>query len=304
MPQDSLTVAVYMITYNHAAYIEKAIESVMMQQATFGYKLFIGDDCSSDGTADICRSLQAKYPNQIELTLNEKNIGGTLNAKQIFEQCFSSDAKYIALIEGDDFWIDPLKLQKQVDFLDMHPQCFFNFHKAYRIVGDAMKTDDVYPKNISKTIIDETDFFNIPTIPTASVLFRNQIKLTGLKHSHGDFLLYCTFLSQGLGSYLDEIMSVYRLHPKGISSLYGENWYLERRIGELYIEANFPQFSKKVVHEINKVQVEHVLHYLNKNRGQLTWRQKSHYMKKLFQAGFLSRVSRKDFLRLCKTLLK
>lgn len=119
--QSEIKLVVWMVTYNHEAYIEQAIESVMMQETDFKYQLLIGEDCSTDGTRVICQKLKAKYPAKIELYLHENNRGANSNGVFMYEKCFQSDAKYIALCEGDDYWTDPLKLQKQVDFMEAHP---------------------------------------------------------------------------------------------------------------------------------------------------------------------------------------
>ena len=111
-------VAVYMITYNHENYIAQAIDSVLTQKTTFPIKIFIGEDCSTDRTAAICLKYKEKNPGKIEVTFNKQNIGPKNNAKQIFQACFVSGAKYIAMLEGDDYWTDPNKLQLQADFLE------------------------------------------------------------------------------------------------------------------------------------------------------------------------------------------
>src|SRR5271157_958173 len=115
-------VAVFMVTYNHEQFIAQAIESVMMQKTNFPYKLFIGEDCSTDGTADICRNLKSKYKDRIELHINQKNLGASPNSNQLLEVCYRSGAKYVALLEGDDYWTDKQKLQIQVAFLEANPE--------------------------------------------------------------------------------------------------------------------------------------------------------------------------------------
>ncbi|MHA1832032.1 MAG: glycosyltransferase [Candidatus Helarchaeota archaeon] len=112
-------VHIYMITYNHAPYIAQAIESALMQKTNFKYKLIIGEDCSTDGTREIVKAYAEKYPDKIKAYLNETNLGPIKNAIQIYKAC---TAKYIAMLEGDDYWTDPYKLQKQVDFLEANPE--------------------------------------------------------------------------------------------------------------------------------------------------------------------------------------
>jgi len=104
-----------MVTFNQERYIAKAIESVLAQNTNFQYRLIIADDCSKDSTHEICRAYAVKYPSKIVLTKNPVNLGLVLNYKKVFDLC---PAKYIAILEGDDYWNDRLKLQKQVDILE------------------------------------------------------------------------------------------------------------------------------------------------------------------------------------------
>ena len=108
-------VSICMITYNHANYIRQAIEGVMMQRTSFDIELIIGDDCSTDSTRDICLRFQKTYPGKIRLNEKINNIGPIKNFIKTLGAC---TGKYVAICEGDDYWVDPLKLQKQVDFLE------------------------------------------------------------------------------------------------------------------------------------------------------------------------------------------
>ncbi len=108
-------VSAYMLTYNHAQYIEQAIKGILQQSIDFPFELVIGEDCSTDGTREIVFEYQKKYPNIIRVITSDNNIGMMNNSTRTLQAC---RGKYIAFCEGDDYWIDPLKLQKQVDFLE------------------------------------------------------------------------------------------------------------------------------------------------------------------------------------------
>lgn len=112
-------VSVCMITYNHEEYISQAIESVLMQKTGFVVQLLVGEDCSSDNTAQIVAGYAEKYPNTIVATYNPENIGMIKNSAKTLERC---TGKYIAICEGDDYWTDHYKLQKQIDFLEANPE--------------------------------------------------------------------------------------------------------------------------------------------------------------------------------------
>ncbi|MBN1493059.1 MAG: glycosyltransferase [Candidatus Omnitrophica bacterium] len=122
-------VVVYMPTYNHERYIHKAINGVLMQQTDHSLKLIIAEDHSTDRTRDICIEYKQKYPEIIELILAAKNTNAMIRRK-LYERCYETNAKYIAFCEGDDHWTDPLKVQRQVDFLESHPEYSLCFHNT------------------------------------------------------------------------------------------------------------------------------------------------------------------------------
>jgi len=133
-------VSVDMITYNHAPYIARAIEGVVKQKTNFPFELVIGEDCSTDGTREIVFEYKRKYPNIIRVVASERNLGAAANSRQVAQAC---RGQYIAFCEGDDFWHDETKLQKQVDYLERNPEC-----------GLVYSGYDVYHPHLNKTIKD------------------------------------------------------------------------------------------------------------------------------------------------------
>lgn len=115
---ETVMVSVIMTTYNQQEYIQQALDSVLMQKTTFFYEIWVGDDASTDGTADIVRWYEKQYPDVIHAVCRGKNLGPT---KNVYDLLCSAQGKYIANCEGDDYWTDSTKLQKQVDFLEIHP---------------------------------------------------------------------------------------------------------------------------------------------------------------------------------------
>lgn len=113
-------VSVKMITYNHEPYIAQAIEGVLEQETDFPFELVIGEDCSTDRTREIVLEYQKKHPDIIRVITSDKNVGVNKNSKRVYKVC---RGKYIAFCEGDDYWHHPQKLQKQVDYLEAHPEC-------------------------------------------------------------------------------------------------------------------------------------------------------------------------------------
>ncbi len=166
-------VLIFMVTYNHEKYIAQAIESVMIQKTSFDYLLVIGEDCSTDNTLKICINLKQNYPDKILLLNNTENLGPMINALNVYKKCFSSSAKYVAMLEGDDYWCDENKLQKQVDFLDANKDHSICFHRVYELGrGELQKLS-----NLNSCLYEETytikDLAKENIIHTPSVVFRN-----------------------------------------------------------------------------------------------------------------------------------
>lgn len=129
------------ITYNHEPFIAKTIEGVLMQQVNFPIELIIAEDCSTDGTRAICQRYAEQYPELIRLITSEFNVGAVVNERRAM---LTARGKYIAFCEGDDYWTDPLKLQRQVDFLEAHPDYSVTFHRyqIYSRTQNVFKEDD------------------------------------------------------------------------------------------------------------------------------------------------------------------
>lgn len=134
-------VSIRMITYNQAEYVGLAIESILRQRVNFEYELLIGEDASTDGTADIVDHYQAKYPDLIKVYHRHKNVGRKKNNYLLMKQC---RGKYVAILEGDDFWDFDAKLQMQVDYLETHRDVVATTHNVKHIDKNGEKLDDYY----------------------------------------------------------------------------------------------------------------------------------------------------------------
>lgn len=209
-----------MVTYNHEKFIRQAIESVMEQETDFPFLLIIGEDCSTDSTRDICIELNTKYPDKIQLILNDKNLGVSKNARQLHEACYASGSKYIAILEGDDYWNNPKKLQKQVDFLEKNEDFSVCFHRVQLLTNDQISLGGSDDKDAEYTI---EDFAKGNKIPTLSVLYRNPTayKLPDWfwQCSLGDYALHMINGTFGKYKYFSEPMAVYRHHSDGLHSM-------------------------------------------------------------------------------------
>ena len=131
--------SVVTVTYNHEPYIARAIEGVLMQDVDFPMELIIADDCSTDGTLRICREYEELHPGLIRVLPAESNMGAVANERRAFE---AARGKYVATCEGDDWWDDPMKLQKQVSFLESHPDYSVCFHRYRRYIAAEDRFED------------------------------------------------------------------------------------------------------------------------------------------------------------------
>ena len=210
--------SVCLITYNHVKYIRETIDGILMQKVNFPWELIIADDFSMDGTREIILEYKEKYPDFIKLIFQEKNVGP---AKNWLDLITYPKSKYIAYLEGDDYWTDPLKLQKQVDYMEAHTECTMCFSAAEIITGDSKKTGNfVRPckgNRIFTTgdmILGGGDFFH-----TGSVLFKKNIIDTlpqwCFEAPAGDYPLALICAHKGTVAYIDDIMSVHRSMAKG-----------------------------------------------------------------------------------------
>lgn len=207
-------VSVLMITYNHEAFIAQAIESVLMQIADFDYELVIGEDCSTDRTREIVQGYQNSYPDRIRLLLTEQNIGYHRNLLETYRAC---RGEYIAILEGDDFWTDPHKLQTQAEIMDADPQVVICGHNvALKREDGSTGPDHLVPKGFNKSRMYMEDVF-AAEVPFCSLMLRStalQKVPVDRPWGHRELLTYVS--EHGAVEYREEIMATYRMHNTSI----------------------------------------------------------------------------------------
>lgn len=234
-------VHVWMVTYNHERFIGKAIESVLKQKTDFKYKLIIGEDCSTDNTRKIVEFYAASHPNIIEANFNEKNIGVAKNSIKIYKKC---TAKYVALLEGDDYWIDNSKLQRQVDYLETHPRLSMCFTDSYVIdeKDNIIKEHRVGPAY--RRQITQKDILSGFCPPANTVLFRNDYLKEILKNLpnifNGDYYISALMTNYGFAGYINFISAAYRMHGNGL-------WAKKNRS---YLDMNFVKVAKELENKV------------------------------------------------------
>lgn len=209
-------VSICCITYNHEHYIKDALEGFVMQKTNFPFEIVISDDCSKDGTRAMIAEYKTKYPHLIRDISPDKNMGATPNFLYVQQ---SAEGKYIALCEGDDYWTDPYKLQKQVDFMESHPDYVACFHNAFVDYGEGRYLFNSLMENHYPTTEDiiERKWF----ISTQTLLYRNlhlQCPEWGYKVINGDYLNELLLAKEGKFYYMDDLMAVYRQMGQGVSA--------------------------------------------------------------------------------------
>lgn len=211
-------VSISCITYNHENYIRNAIEGFLMQKTTFPVEILIHDDASTDKTAEIVREYEKKYPQLIKpiyQTENQYSKGIGVSTTFQFPRALG---KYIALCEGDDYWIDPLKMQKQVDFLEANPEYVICAHRT-KVLKDGDLVEDTYLRRVP-SVTTKYHMARGNYIRTLSVVCHNILDkhiITFPETCLGDHFLWL-FLTYHRGKIkiLQDVMGVYRMHDGGI----------------------------------------------------------------------------------------
>lgn len=209
-------ISVCVITYNHAAFIRDALEGIARQRTNFPFEVVVSDDGSTDGTVELCRSFGWRLPG-LRVAAATSNRGALRNLLEALAMC---RGRFVALCEGDDFWIDPDKLQLQFQALESRPDYSVCFHAA--IVEYPDRHQEVWQPYGRRKVYDVSDLFKSWLMPTASVVFRNPIDYPPYvaRATHGDLALFTYLARAGPIAYLDRIMSVYRKHPAGMMSTF------------------------------------------------------------------------------------
>lgn len=208
-------VSIQCLVYNHEPYLRQCLDGFVMQKTDFPFEAFVHDDCSTDGSTSIIKEYADKYPTIIKPIFEKENqyskIGYSGINKILLNQ---SNGKYIAFCEGDDYWIDPYKLQKQVDYLELHPECGLVYTNS-RIFNQSAGTfsDVTFPKQSDfKGLLVESVIFTLTTC------FKRELYVRYLQEIQvdpnwlmGDTPLWLFIAAQGPIKYLTDVTSVYRV---------------------------------------------------------------------------------------------
>ena len=271
-------VAVKCLVYNHQPYLRQCFDGFAMQKTTFPFIVLVHDDASTDGSALIIKEYTEKYPDIFKPIFEEENQyskhDGSLD-RIVDEALMKSGAKYVAECEGDDYWVDSMKLQKQVDLLESYPSCTISFHRVRFISSNGAKLSNTIPlqKHLRcKKVVSLEDYMNEEffnghwTFHTSSFLYRRAMILkrqeyfrTVLKNfPYGDMPMLLSCLLEGNGILCQDEMSCYRTLSGGYNSKLKANPDLAIKHCYMLIQA-FRDFDKYTGHKYSKQISRHIL---------------------------------------------
>lgn len=271
-------VSICCITYNQAPYIRQCLEGFIMQKTNFSIEIIIHDDASTDGTQDIIKEYKKKYPHLIKAIFQSKNQYSNGVKRILATFVFPhTKGKYIALCEGDDYWTDPLKLQKQVDFLEKKTDFTMSFHGA-----QIKRTNNEIGKEAAPMYIDiknkeytSKELFEKWVAPTASMVFRKDIlNYDIIKHPavlNSDIIMVLLAADKGKIYGFSEQMSVYRIHEGGVT------WNIDMNTMRLkeypihyrFIKRTFKKVPSKIINKKIASTYRHLAHYYKDEKDYL-----------------------------------
>ena len=296
-------VSISCITFNHAPYLRECFDGFLMQQTDFQFEVVVHDDASTDGTREVIEEYTAKYPDifvPMYQTENQYSQGVRgMMARFNFPRC---RGKYIALCEGDDYWTDPFKLQKQVDFLEGNPDFVLCFHNAV-VLNERTKKERLFIEKYNKLTYDGKDILFDWYIPTASMVCRNiegSLPEYMKTAPHGDLGFQLYLLKFGKFRVLDEVMSVYRKSEHGITNSFNTLAYYKSYILQM---ENMNVYFNKIYSNQLKSNIFHAYSEIIKKRAYENNTRQVYYFLKMFTYSLmLEKLKSKELYLTFKSL--
>lgn len=230
-----IVVSVFITVYNHDKYICRALDSVVMQRTDFPVEILVGEDCSTDNSRQVLRQWEMENPGKATVYYREHNLNAT-DCPNSWDLRLRCKGKYLICLEGDDFWTDPDKLQKQVDFLESHPQYLAVAHNCVVVGADSLPNGESYPQCTDPEYSMRHFASDLLPGQYTTVMTRNYMEMADFDTSlllrrfgPGDRRLYFTLLCHGRIACLQETMSAYRHITSGGSSFSATNRYRYER---------------------------------------------------------------------------
>ncbi len=217
--------SVSIVTFQQADFIRQAVTSAIGQTTDFQCEIIVGDDASTDGTRDILLSLRDEAPDKVKLILADRNYGdyGLTNVMATID---AAQGEYIAFLDGDDYWTSPGKLQRQVDFMDAHPDCAVSSHRVKHLADDGTQSLSVRP-GTGDGLWEIDRLLNVNFTPKSATMIRRDA-LVHLPHwyrstevASAAWLLNLLVAKGGKVGFIDEVHAVHRIHGNSVTAHYG-----------------------------------------------------------------------------------
>lgn len=211
-----MKLSIFVVTYNQEQYIQQALDSILMQKVNFDYEVIIGEDCSTDSTPQICEEYASLYPN-IKVYHHNPNKGLVKNWEFVLNHC---QGEYVAMLEGDDYWLDEHKLQTQVDYLDTHPECVLTFTSAdVRYEGGDVRDEHLF-SHLEQREYSLREVYEKWSVLSSTVVFRNCPALP-IHYPQSiyinDTYTFLHILQYGTAYCINEEWTAYRRHAGNLS---------------------------------------------------------------------------------------
>ena len=267
-----MKLSVFVVTYNQEQYIRQCLDSIVMQQTNFDYEVIIGEDCSTDRTPQICDEYAEKYP-FIKVYHHPKNLGLVKNWEFVLNRC---TGEYVAMIEGDDYWTNPKKLQTQVDYLEKHKDIALTFTStqvAYE--GGDVHNEHIFDHLTSRTYLLE-EIYKKWSILSSTVVFRKSpiFPISYPKEIYiNDTFTFMRIMQYGL-AYCFAEWTTYRRHASNLSRVDTPEASLRWAIQHRYIGRCFPKLKQLAQHN-ESIYLEALIY---DRQSEDTWRHRMRYM--------------------------
>ena len=295
--KNEILLSVCMVSYNQEQYVREALDSVLMQKTDFAYEVIVSDDCSKDRTVAILNEYAAKYSN-VRVIAGTQNVGYPNNQRRSLE---AANGKYIALCDSDDYWTDPYKLQKQVDYLESHPECAICFHNVMHVYdGHPEQRSLLNPLYFPTELTIEDMLTRKWFLPTNSEVFRREyLSFPDWYDSvlHIDYVINLIVSQYGTLHYMPDVMAVYRHTNISVS--------VEHREGE-WGYMLFHSQTMKVIHEkMRDVIDDQYRELLEKRIAFYDTEVKRYEKEQYYEKHWLARIFRpKTYRRIIKNWLR
>lgn len=259
-----MKLSVALVTFQHIDTAAEALDGVLRQCTDFPFEICVGDDASTDGTRDLLEFYRARHPDRFRLLLRQQNAGD-YGLTNVIETMEAGDGEYIALLDGDDYWTAADKLQKQVDFLDAHPDCAICAHRVEHLHDDGSRILSAGPPGGTGTypvgdLIRRNFAPKISTVLRRSALadLPNWFRSTSV--ASADWVMNVLVSRNARVGFIDENMAVHRVHSASVSALYGMEKMFADKLSILPIFRQYvPQAAKELARAERQLRVKRLV---------------------------------------------